>query len=167
MDKQTKIITAFLLLLLPTLAFANAGSTMMLFGMFHLFILNAFIGLTESAIIRKFKTPNRTWLIIVANYISMLIGLAYIAPHFSTVYGNRDFWAGQTNYGNYELQGFVAGMFTSFVATLIIELPFFYLAVKDKLQRKQIYIPFLVANILTNVILTIIYFWFVKDGGHW
>ncbi len=167
MDKRTKSITTILLLLLPTLAFANAGSPMMWFGILHSLILNAFIGWTESVIIDKFKIPNRTWLIIIGNYVSMFIGLYYIAPHFSTITGNHDFWGGQTSYGDYKLQGFIVGMVTSFFATLIIELPFFYLAVKDKLQRRQIFIPFLVANTLTNIIMTIIYFWIVNGGGHW
>ena len=160
MYKQAKIITAFSLLLLPTLASANAGSTVMWFGVLHSLILNAVIGWTESAIIRKFKIPNRTWLIIVANYISMFIGLFYIAPHFSTLYGDHEFWGSQMSYR----KGFLEGMFASFVATLIIEFPFFYLAVKDKLQRKQIFIPFLVANTLTNVIMIIIYIWILKSS---
>ena len=75
MDKRTKPITTFLLLLLPTLVFANAGSPMMWFGILHSLILNAFIGWTESVIIDKFKIPNRTWLIIIGNYVSMFIGL--------------------------------------------------------------------------------------------
>lgn len=167
MDKQTKILATFLLLLLPTLAVANAGSPMMWFGMFHLLILNAFIGWTESGLIEKLKIPNRTWLIIIGNYVSMFIGLYYIAPHFSTITGNQDFWGGQTNYGDYKLQGFIWGMVSSFFATLIIELPFFYFAVKNKLQRRQIFIPFLVANTFTNIIMLMIYFLFVIGGSHW
>ena len=74
------LIIVFFLILFPTMAFANAGSPMMWFGMFHSLVLNAVIGVTESEIIRKFKIPNRTWLIVVANYVSILIGLNYIAP---------------------------------------------------------------------------------------
>ncbi|RZK54274.1 MAG: hypothetical protein EOO87_10895 [Pedobacter sp.] len=167
MYRPTKTIITFLLLLLPALAFANAGSPMMWFGILHSLVLNAFIGWTESAIIDKFKILNRTWLIIIGNYVSMFVGLYYIAPHFSTVAGNHDFWGAHTIYGDYKLQGFIFGMVTSFFATLIIELPFFYLAVKDKLQGRQILIPFLVANTLTNIIMTIIYFLFVNGGGYW
>jgi len=167
MDNRTKTVIIFSFLLLPTLAFANAGSPMMWFGFLHTLILNAFIGWTESVIVDKFKIPNRTWLIIIGNYVSMFIGLYYIAPHFSTITGNQDFWGGQTNYGAYGLQGFFVGMVASFFATLIIELPFFYLAVKNKLQRRKFFIPFIVANTLTNIIMTIIYFWIVKGGGHW
>jgi len=161
------LIILFILTLFPTMAFANAGSPMMWFGMFHSLILNAVIGVTESEIVRKFKIPNRAWLIVIANYVSMLIGLNYIAPHFSTISGNYDFWGGQTNYGAYELKGFFAGMTASFCATLIIELPFFFFAVKDKLLRKKIFIPFFVANFITNIVMTLVYYLIVKGGGHW
>jgi len=167
MNKLPKSITSISILLWPTLAFANAGSPMMWFGILHSLILNAYIGWIESKIIDSSKIPNRTWLIIIGNYVSMFIGLYYIAPHFSTISGNQDFWGGQTRYGDYKLKGFIVGMVTSFLATLIIEIPFFYLAVKDKLQRRQIFIPFLVANSMTNIIMTIIYFWIVNDGGYW
>lgn len=167
MTRQNKYGLTFFILLLPTIAFANAGSPMMWFGMLHTLILNAIIGFTESAIVSKFKIPNRTWLIIVANYVSMFVGLSYIAPHFSTISGNHDFWGGQTTYGEYGLKGFFAGMVASYFATLVIELPFFYLAVKDKTQRRQIFFPFFIANTITNIAMTLIYFWIVKGGGHW
>lgn len=167
MDKRIKITLMLSLLLLPTMMFANAGSPMMWFGILHSLILNAFIGWAESIIIGKFRIPNRTWLIIIGNYVSMFIGLFYIAPFFSSITGNLDFWGGRTSYGSYNLQGFIVGMATSFLATLVIEFPFFYLAVKNKLQRNQILIPFLAANILTNVIMTIVYFCIVYEGGHW
>ncbi|SDK63852.1 hypothetical protein SAMN04487935_3832 [Flavobacterium noncentrifugens] len=107
------------------------------------------------------------WLIILANYVSMIIGLFYIAPHFSSIIGNLDFWGGNTNYGEYRLKGFLMGMFTSYLATLVIELPFFYFAVKEKLNRKKILFPFFIANSITNFIMTLIYFWIVESGGIW
>lgn len=152
---------------IPTIVFANAGSPMMWFGILHSLILNAIIGWTESFIVTKLKVPNRTWLIIVANYASMFIGLNYIAPHFSTIYGNHDFWGGKTNYGDYGLTGFFYGMLTSYFATLIIELPFFLLAVKDKAKRSKIILPFFVANTLTNIVMLLLYYWIVAGGGHW
>jgi len=157
----------FTLIALPTLVFANAGSPMMWFGFLHTLVLNAFIGLIESLILKKFKLPNRMWLIIIANYVSMVIGLYFIAPHFSTITGNADFWGGKTSFGNYELTGFLIGMVCSFIVTLIIELPFFYLAIKDKLKRSQIIIPFLVANTITNIVMLLAYYWIVSEGAHW
>ena len=167
MSKQAKNILVFLFFLLPTCAFANAGSPMVWFGILHTLVLNAFIGWVDSIIVGKFKISNRTWLIIMGNYVSMFIGLFYIAPFFSTMSGNFDFWGDRTTYGDYQLRGFIAGMITSFFATLIIEYPFFYFAVKNKLQRRQILIPFLIANILTNIIMAIVYFSIVCGGSHW
>lgn len=165
--KLLKISLAFTLALLPVLAFANAGSPMMWFGLLHLFILNALIGWAESAIVCKFGIRNRTWLIIIANYISMFVGLYYIAPYFSEMGGNHDFWGGITRYGSYKLIGFTIGMLVSFLATLVIELPLFVLAIKNKEQRKQIVKPFLIANLCTNVAMTLIYFLIASDGAVW
>lgn len=166
-DQNNKYGIIFFASFLPTVAFANAGSPMIIFGMLHLLILNAIIGFAESGILRKYHLENRTWLIVIANYVSMLIGFSYIAPYFSAITGNQDFWGGQTNYGDYELKGFLVGVTTSYLATLIIEFPFFYFAIKEKSKRKNIYIPFLITNSITNLIMIILYFLIVNIGGHW
>lgn len=166
-DKRTKTGITLFLFFLPKLAFANAGSPMMWFGIVHSLILNAFIGWVESLILDKFKIPNRTWLIIFGNYLSMLIGLYFIAPHFSTIMGNGDFWGGQTSLGNYELKGFLVGMISFYFATLFIEFPFFYFAVKEKIMRKQLFFSFFVANTITNFIMAVIYWSIVSSGEHW
>lgn len=155
------------LIALPTLALANAGSPMMWFGILHSLILNAIIGWTESLIVTRMNVPNRTWLIILANYVSMFIGLNYIAPHFSTIYGNHDFWGGKTSYGEYGLTGFFVGILTSYLATLVIELPFFILTVKGKTKRTKVILPFFVANTATNILMILLYYWIVVGGGHW
>ena len=120
MNKANKFGFLFCLLLLPTILLADAGSPMMWFGMFHALILNGFIGWIESIILDKFKFPNRILVIILANYVSMFVGLYFIAPHFSTIAGNDDFWGGDTSYGSYSLKGFFAGMIAAYFATLII-----------------------------------------------
>lgn len=155
----------FLLIIAPTTVFANAGSPMMWFSFLHLLILNAVIGLVESLIFSRHKIEHRTWMIILANYVSMFVGLEFIAPYFSTIAGNHDFWGGQTNYGDYKLNGFLAGMGTAFIATLIIEFPFFYFATKDKSKRSEIINPYLIANFSTNLVMFIIYYMIVKPGS--
>jgi hypothetical protein len=137
---------------------ANAGSPMMWFGLLHLLILNAVIGLVESLILSKHKIEHRTWMIVLANYVSMLIGLEFIAPYFSALAGNDDFWGGQTSYGAYHLNGFLTGMVTALAATLIIEFPFFFFATKSTTNRSEIINPYLIANLSTNVAIFIIYF---------
>lgn len=91
----------------------------------------------------------------------MFVGLYFIAPHFSIITGNSDFLGRQTSLGNYELTGFLVGVVFFYFATLVIEFPFFYWAVKDKLQRRQIFFSFFVSNTSTDILMTIIYFWIV------
>ena len=164
MNKDTLKIT-LILTLIPTLVFANAGSPMMWFGLLHSLILNSLIGIYESRYLEKKEISNRMWLIIIGNYFSMFIGLYYIAPYFSTISGNIDFWGGNTSYGEYELNGFIFGMLASFIATLILELPFYLLSVKEKEKRKKGIWTYIEANTITNVVMFLIYFIIVVGGS--
>ncbi len=150
----------------PTLVLANAGSPMMWFGILHVLILNLIIGIAESRIISYYGgISNRTWLIVLANYISMFIGMQLIAPYFSSMYGNNDFWGGQTSLGEYELDGFMMGMLCSFIATLIIEFPFTFLSVRSKVERKNLLKPYIIANLATNTTMFILYFLIAIRGS--
>lgn len=124
-EKKNLFILTIIFIATPSLALANAGSPMLLFGLLHLLALNAVIGIIESGIVSRMKISNTTWVIILANYVSMFIGFYFIAPYFSTVSGNQDFWGVSTSFGDYELKGFIIGITSSFLATLIIEFPFF------------------------------------------
>lgn len=167
MKKENSLIFC-IFLLLPNLVLANAGSPMMWFGFLHLVWINAVIGIYESKILTsKFDIQNKKWLIILANYISMFIGLYYIAPHFSGLTGNTDFWGGKTRLGEYKLGGFLIGMTISFIATLIIEFPFYLLSLKQKIKDWSIIKPFLYANFITNIIMFIIYFIIISFGVKW
>ena len=162
---KDKLKITLILTLLPTLVFANAGSPMMWFGLLHSLILNSLIGIYESRYLEKKEISNRMWLIVIGNYFSMFIGLYYIAPYFSTISGNIDFWGGNTSYGEYELNGFIFGMLASFIATLILELPFYLLSVKEKEKRKKGIWTYIEANTITNVVLFLIYFIIVVGGS--
>jgi hypothetical protein len=136
------------LLLVPTVLFANAGSPIIWFGTLHLIILNAIIGLIESSIIRWHEFPHRTLMIVIANYVSMIIGFFFIVPLFSP---------NGIGHGQYYILRFVIGMIVSYLATLAIEFPFLYFALKDKQSIKIIFKPFLIANTVTNVGMILIY----------
>ena len=144
---------------------ANAGSPMMWFGILHSLILNSLIGIYESHYLEKREISNRMWLIIIGNYFSMFIGLYLIAPYFSSITGNIDFWGGNTRYGDYKLNGFIFGMLASFVATLILEFPFYYLSVKDKTKRKIGTWKFIEANAISNTVMFLIYLMIVVGGS--
>ncbi|SEP77420.1 hypothetical protein SAMN04488097_0604 [Epilithonimonas lactis] len=75
MSKENSLIL-LALILLPIFVLANAGSPMMWFGFLHLIWINAIIGIYESkTLTSKFHVLNRKWLIVLANYISMFVGL--------------------------------------------------------------------------------------------
>ncbi|MDR0874083.1 MAG: hypothetical protein LBN27_11560 [Prevotellaceae bacterium] len=162
MNRKIKILIA--LIFLPVSVFANAGSFMVWFGFLHLLYVNAAIGVVESLIIKRYKLENKMWLIIIANYVSMIVGLVLIAPFFSTLAGNNDFWRMEHEYS---LRGFFVGMFVAYIATLLIEFPFVYLSVKEKIMRKKVILPFIMANTITYTAMTLIYFLLNIPGSYW
>ena len=76
---------ALVLIALPSVAQANAGTPLMWAGMLHLFIGNAFIGLLEGILLIKlFKAPKMkaVGLMILANYFSAWIGGLFLHGPF-------------------------------------------------------------------------------------
>ncbi|GAB3195779.1 putative membrane protein [Pontibacter aydingkolensis] len=149
------------------LVLLNAGSSMMMLGFYHLLFMNAVIGLVESGLLIKFETANRTWLIILANYISMVAGLFFVAPFTADWVGNSDFWSNNTNYGEYQMQGFFFGMFMAFLATILVELPFFFVAIREKYSWPKIIRLTVKVNGITYVIMLLIYFLVNLQGSKW
>ncbi len=145
-----KILIAILLIIVPFAVSANAGSTVVWFGLFHLVFANTVIGCAESEILRVFKIDNKVFRVIVANYISMIVGYLIVAPLFLHPQFGRDILS-------VELTEIFIAFGVSFLATIAIEYPLFVWSLKDKSQRKQLFIPFLVANIITNLIMLGIY----------
>lgn len=157
-----------LLLLIPNFLLANAGSPMLWFSFLHLIWINFIIGTFESKILfDKFNITNRKWLIILANYISMFVGYYYIAPYFSFSNGYKDFWGMKSRVGEYKLGGFFIGFLYSFMTTLVIEFPFYYLSLKEKQKGLKLLKPFFIVNLLTNIIMLLIYFLIVAFGADW
>lgn len=142
----SKIIFTGLFLAVPFIALANAGSPLVWFNVFHLVVINAGIGLIESSILSRYKLPNKAWLVILANYVSMAVGYYLILPHVAKPQYGGGQWDANTGQ-------IMLGFALSFLATLIIEYPFFLASLKDKQQRKFLLKPFLVANIVTNAVM--------------
>lgn len=136
---------------------ANAGSPIIWFGILHLLIVNLLIGIVESKIIKSFQIEANSLLIVISNYLSMIIGMFFIAPYISTQFGNNDFWGSQTQYGEYNLYGFYIGMFCSFVISLLIEYPLVWFSIKNRLDRRRLPIPYFLANLATNFFMLLIY----------
>jgi hypothetical protein len=129
---------------------ANACSAVVWFGLFHLVFANTVIGCAESEILRVFKIDNKVFRVIVANYISMIVGYLIVAPLFLHPQFGRDILS-------VELTDIFIAFGVSFLATIAIEYPLFIWSLREKSQRRQLFIPFLVANIITNLIMLGIY----------
>lgn len=145
-----KILIAILLIIAPFSVFANAGSPVVWFGLFHLVFANTVIGCAESEILLLYKIDNKVVRVIAANYISMVVGYLIIAPLFLHPQFGRDILS-------VELTEIYIAFGVSFLATIAIEYPLFIWSLKEKSQRKQLFIPFLIANIITNLIMLGIY----------
>ncbi|GGG04464.1 hypothetical protein [Pontibacter amylolyticus] len=145
----------------------NAGSPMMWFGLFHLLIINAAIGVVESRLLIRLKVENRTWLIVLANYVSMVAGLFFIAPLTAEWLGNTDFWGNTTSYGNYQMQGFFFGMGMAFIATVILELPLFAVALREKQTLKKLSLITLKVNGITYILMLSVYSLINLPGSKW
>jgi uncharacterized membrane protein len=136
---------------LPLFALANSGSPVVWFNIFHLLFFNAIIGYIESEILLKYKIPNKLWLVIIANYTSMIIGFYVLMPTLIKGQFGGNMW--DRSFGVLLL-----GFALSFIATLIIEYFIFVAALKDKAHKQVLFKPFLIANIVTNVSMIFIYY---------
>ncbi len=118
MNSKPKLaVSLFLLFFLPFMALANAGTPLMLAGMFHLLAGNALIGVFEGFLLSwGFSTPRRKSiaLMILANYFSAWAGA------FGLVWLN-----GIVNVDLAHLKAwFLLMAFVSYIATLFLEWPF-------------------------------------------
>ena len=145
-----KLLITSILLTAPYILLANAGSPVVWFSLFHLIIANAIIGYIESEILLKYKIGNKVLRVIAANYISMFVGYFLIAPLFLHPKFGRDILSVESG-------EIVTAFFVSFIATLVIEYPLILWSLKDKSQKKILFKPFLIANIITNVVIVSIY----------
>ena len=160
-----KYLLSLIFIIVTQNLFANAGSPMLMFSFFHLILVNALIGYFESRILSRLSIDNKIGWIIIANYISMFFGMYFIAPYFTELIGYEDFFGNNTYYGYYNLNMFFIGMTISFIASLIIEFPFYYFGI-SKTKRNQTFKGLLIANVITNILMTSIYYLYIKDGGH-
>lgn len=163
--QDKKFVLIIVSIILTENLYANAGSPMMWFSFLHLILINAIIGFVESKILLRLEISNKIGWIIASNYVSMFFGMYFIAPYFTGLIGYEDFFGNQTNYGSYNLYMFFIGMAIAFLATLIIEFPFYYLGI-IKENRKKIFKGLIIANLITYFAMTMIYFLVLGGGGH-
>ena len=147
--KTARNLVAFLMiLLLPSFAYANAGTPLMIGTNLHLVFGNFFLGIFEGLLLGfVFGAPKgrAILLLIVANYVSAWLGgmciLGAIISHVSIDIENVRFW-------------FWMLLFLAFLVTLIIEFPFVFFSLwkREHLIRKSI-VATLVIHVVSYLLL--------------
>lgn len=114
-------VVAFLILILlvtPSVAFANAGTPLMWAGAFHLLIGNALIGILEGAILAIFfpvSYARAVLLMVLADYFSAWLGWFWI----------QELSRNQNEIDLYGARRVIWKMFVvTYVATIVLEWPF-------------------------------------------
>jgi hypothetical protein len=123
--RRGPLLAVALAMLLPSTAFADVGTPLMWASMFHLAIGNAVIGVAEGLLVAwLFKAPPRRAVLtlIAANYVSawagtFLLGLSDHGPDVTIE--NLRGW-------------FVVFVLLAFLATLLIEYPFFWFVLRGQ-----------------------------------
>ena len=171
LDKKKLLLilnTFVLLILMSKPALANAGSPIMWLGLLHLCLGNTLIGAFEACLVAKLQNLHlNVWKIILGNYISMFFGFFFIAPFFSSIAGNRDFWGNVTNFGDYQLKGFILGMNVAYFSTLLIEYPFFHWAIAELAKKSKAFKATVFSNSISYVVMIGIYLWLILPGSKW
>lgn len=150
---STRLVLTLALLLFPCSAFANMGSPLMMSAGFHLFFGNIFIGYFEWFLLNRFvwRIPNYTILFIVAgNYASAWLGLYVMSwtsgNNYDIHLGNFYFWH----------LAFVA---VSFVFSVVVETPFYWLALRPKKDLlKNILVRTTVVHLVSYTVLICWYY---------
>jgi len=152
---MNKAILISLLFLIPFILFANTGSVLLLFTIFHALAGNLIIGVIESLIITrilKIKAKLHVFIVLIfANYFSMFIGFS-LSSYISEIF----------KVDIYNIITFLYTiLFLSFIITIIAESGFYlYLFRKNKINFKKGVVAIFVANITTYLIMAILYILF-------
>lgn len=125
MKKSSYILPVLALALFPSTASANAGTPLMWASMLHLVFGNAIIGLVEGLFlgsIFKCSKGKSVLILIIANYVSACAGGYFVAGYLPSLADvtiqNIQYW-------------FLVFVVVAFVITLLIEFPFFWLALRS------------------------------------
>ncbi len=150
-----RLFLIVLLLLIPEILFANAGTTLVLAAWFHLIFVNLIIGIYESFLLHKKEENIRKSslvFIIIANYFSLICG--FVLTYYISKKMNLDLMKPE-NEVVYIFQNIILFIILFFVS-IFSELPFFKLSLKNKTWRQSLNFSFKI-NLRTNIIVVIFY----------
>jgi len=147
--------------------FNDAFSAVLFLEVFHLVILNTFIGFIEFGVINnlskkeninlEFKIKN-ILLVIIANYFSAFLG--YVGSGLGHILWVEKYLRDAP----WWLIGFIfiCLIISVFIITIVAEFPFFWYYLKNKFEKTKIVRILLIANLFTNIPLLVLYAIFYK-----
>lgn len=152
------LLTLLLFLCLPSIAYANAGTPLMIGGFLYMFIGNALIGIFEGVLLwllGRALVVKSILLMILANYVSAWGGACIIGcfvRQTPMTIENVQFW-------------FWMFVLITFLLTLVIEFPFVLLVLRktEHMLRKSLWIT-LVINAVSYIFI-FGWYWMLSGTG--
>lgn len=126
-------------------------------GLTHLTIINIFVIIAEIIFLKWFsKLEINKGYIIIANVISAILGLIIASIITDKIGGN--FWDGYINEPK-SRRSFIIGLVLFVCITIIIELPFYWLALMKKIKLRRLILLTSAVNLITNIPIAFYYYY--------
>lgn len=111
----------------------------MMWGSYPQLVLgNLFIGLLETyAIRRRYNSQVNTWVILLGNFFSIMIGFVLVAGGFTRLIG-LDFWGLASESAWEYVLGLFVGLVVAFGVSVLVEWPFVYAALYLRKQHTRL-----------------------------
>jgi hypothetical protein len=162
LTSKKRLQACLLLGMLAPVATANAGTPLLWFGCFWLFVGNWILGLVEARLLERFEGSELSRsrpLMIVANYSSALVGIGLLKLSEP---GAR--WAG-VDVVPRAIPFLVAMLLVAYVVTLLVEAPFVALAIGGRLRDLKVWKRNLQVQSITYGALIVITLWLIPVSG--
>jgi|KBSSwiS6_1023812.scaffolds.fasta_scaffold06730_2 MFS family permease len=126
-------------------------------GFIHLTIINLIVIIVEWALLKRISKVSqvRAFYIALANIVSALLSLIAASVITDNIGGN--FWDGYINESRSK-RAFIIGLLLFILFTILIEAPFYYLAIR---KRKGFFFSLklsAIINMITNIPIAVYYY---------
>jgi len=154
MKNNFKLLYIFIFLIIPAISFGDAGTPLMWTMSIHLYLSNIIAAIIESIIIYIFYKTSKYYIvflkILLGNIASAFIG--YLSFKFIFTL---------TSYPKEEIAIFCVLLIITYIASILIEFPFFIWASPKYESYKKTFFLDIISNLFSYVVLIFLYFVFM------
>ena len=145
-----------ILLLITNSAYANGIPVIFAVTVFHILIINTFVIVIETLLLRKLSKERIRWgYIILANLSSIFLAYALTDRTINAYFNTQ--WFGLEGKGKIEKRFFIYGVAVFILLTILIEWVFFHLAQKGSKNWLKSLKYSAIINLITNVPIALFY----------